>query len=449
MKTPICDFVEKYAEDGKLRLHMPGHKGYPFLGIEGRDITEVDGADVLYMSEGIIKESEENASHLFGTGKTLYSTEGSSLCIRAMVHMAAVMARAKRVQPIVWAARNAHKTFLSGAALCGVKVEWLFGEGSQGLLSCRITSDYLEKKLKEAAALPVMVYITSPDYLGNVADIRNLSAVCRKYGVILAVDNAHGAYLRFLPEDGHPITLGADICCDSAHKTLPVLTGGAYLHISKQAHTMIHDMAERSMSLFASTSPSYLILQSLDKANRHLSGDYKERLAKLAEDVDEAKKQLALHGYVLAGDEKTKLTLKTKPYGYMGDEVAEYLRQNSIECEFADPDHVVLMLTPEIRSDDISRLVSVMTALPRKAEIETLPPCAAHPEATMDIREAMMSPSELVSVTDAKGRVLAEPSVACPPAVPIIACGEMVDEAAIECFKYYGTEKIRVVIKEL
>ena len=112
MKTPICDFVEKYAREGKTRLHMPGHKGVPFLGIEYRDITEVDGADVLYSADGIISESEKYAAAIFGSGKTKYSTEGSSLCIRAMVYLIKLYAMINGKKPEILAFRNAHKTFI-------------------------------------------------------------------------------------------------------------------------------------------------------------------------------------------------------------------------------------------------------------------------------------------------------------------------------------------------
>lgn len=446
MKTPICDFVEKYAESGKLRLHMPGHKGSSFLGLEVRDITEVDGADVLYMSDGIIRESQEIASKLFGTKKTLYSTEGSSLCIRAMVHLATVYAKAKGKSPTVWAARNAHKTFLSGVALCGVEVEWLFPENSSGVLTCAVSSELLEERLKNAERLPVMLYLTSPDYLGNLADVYGIAAVCHKYGVLLAVDNAHGAYLKFLPEDMHPISLGADICCDSAHKTLPVLTGGAYLHISGNAPDILSDMAEQSMSLFASTSPSYIILQSLDRANGYLSDGYAEKLASLVEAVDGLKTALSACGFTFIGDEKTKLTVKAKDYGYFGYEIADHLRENGIEVEFSDPDYVVMMFTPEIGAEDIKRLELVLLSLPKRAKIDSCHPKVGVPEVIMSPREAMMSPSELVNVEDAKGRVLASPSVSCPPAIPIIACGEVIDDVAVECFKYYKIEKIRLVL---
>ena len=445
MKTPICDFVENYACEGKIRLHMPGHKGVPFLGVEARDITEVDGADVLYGADGIIAESEKNAAELFGSGKTLYSTEGSSLCIRAMVYLAAVYAKKQGKRPVILAARNAHKTFISAISLTTAEVEWLCDEDVGNLISCRVTADALEKRLCEMPEPPVAVYLTSPDYLGAVSEIGKISDVCKKYGVILMVDNAHGAYLRFLKDSMHPIDLGADICCDSAHKTLPVLTGGAYLHISKDAPVILADMAEQALSLFASTSPSYLILQSLDMANKYLAEDYRPRLAAVVESIRKLKNALTDGGFSLMGDEELKICIEAKRYGYLGCELAEYLREKGIECEFCDRDFTVMMFTPEISPDDIEFLGKTLLSLQKREEIVEKAPAVGSPRRVMTVREAMMSPSKEVAVRDAVGKILAAPGVSCPPAIPIVLCGEQIGEREIGLFEYYGIEKCRVV----
>ena len=446
MKTPICDFVEKYACEGKMRLHMPGHKGVPFLGVEDRDITEVEGADVLYNSDGIITESENNASMLFGSGKTLYSTEGSSLCIRAMIYLLSIYSKKQGKRPLILAARNAHKTFTSAVALTGCDVKWIYPEGEEGnLISCRVSPERLEKILCEANELPTAVYLTSPDYLGAISNIRGIAEVCKKYGVTLAVDNAHGAYLRFLRESKHPIDLGADICCDSAHKTLPVLTGGAYLHISKNAPSIFAELASVAMSLFASTSPSYLILQSLDMANKYLAAGCRERMIKTADMVDELKNKLTRGGFSLIGDEGFKICIEAKKYGYLGSEIAAILLEKGIVCEFYDRDFVVMMFTPEICRDGFSRLAEELLSIPRKAAINEEMPQVGRPEIVMTVRDAMMSPSVELGVDESLGRALASANVSCPPAIPIILCGERIDENAIKCFKYYGIEKCRVV----
>ena len=448
MKTPICDFVKKYCADGALRLHMPGHKGVNFIGVEDRDITEVEGADVLYSAGGgIIAESEQNASFLFGSGKTLYSTEGSSLCIRAMLYLCALHARAFGKGPFILAARNAHKTFLSGVALLDARVEWLFSSGDEGVVSCSVSAEALEEKLCGMKEKPTAVYITSPDYLGNEADIRGLAQVCHRYGVMLAVDNAHGAYLKFLSESRHPIDLGADICCDSAHKTLPVLTGGAYLHISESAPSLFFELAEQAMQLFASTSPSYLIMQSLDMTNLYLSDGYKERLADFCGEVAMLKETLIQKGFDVVGDEPMKLTLATKSYGYYGYEVAALLLKKGVACEFSDPDYVVMMFTPEVVKNGVRLLCDALCSIEKREAILSRAPSVAEAERVLSIRQALMSRSSEVSVDEALGEVLASANISCPPAIPIVVCGERIDERAIACFKYYGVEKCRVVEK--
>ena len=290
MNTPVCDFVKRYTAAAPVRMHMPGHKGQAAFGPEAFDITEIEGADELYPARGIIRESEANAAVLFGAGRTLYSAEGSSLCIRAMLYLAALTAGGKGVPQRLLAGRNAHKTLMTAAALLDLEIDWLLPGKGGDLLGCAVTAEALEDKLK---GQPYMaVWLTSPDYLGRRADLRAAAEVCRRYGVPLLVDNAHGAYLRFLEPDAHPLTLGADACCDSAHKTLSCLTGAAYLHIAPGAPEGWAEQAEQAMALFASTSPSWLILQSLDRMNPELAGGYPARLREAARRTAETKKIL-------------------------------------------------------------------------------------------------------------------------------------------------------------
>ena len=432
MDTPVCDFVRRYCDSGTTRLHMPGHKGQGPLGCEHLDITEISGADSLYEADGIIAQSEANASALFGC-PTFYSTEGSSQCIRAMVYLAMLDAKEKGKPLRIAAGRNAHKTFLSATALLDAQVVWLYPKAGESYLSCTVTPADLES-LEDISA----VYLTSPDYLGNVADIAAIRAVCRRKGILLLVDNAHGAYLRFLQPSLHPMDLGADICCDSAHKTLPVLTGGAYLHVRS---TQLAAQAKDALALFGSTSPSYLILQSLDAANRLLATDYPQQLAACIQSVAQCRTQLTAHGYHFAGNEPMKLTIAAKPFGYTGTELAHLLRQNDLECEFSDPDYLVLMPTPV---SDLDRLTNVLASFTPRTPLASPPPAFSRPECVLSIREAAFSPSCLIPVENSLGHVLAAATVGCPPAVPIVVCGERIDENAIRCFQYYGIETCRV-----
>lgn len=445
MKTPIFDFVKKYADSDSLRLHMPGHKGRGDFGVENLDITEISGADVLYSAEGIIRQSEENAVALFGTEKTLYSAEGSSLAIRAMLYLIKLYALSAGARPLVFAARNAHKTFVTASALLDIEVEWLLPEGAGTVISCNITAEYLDARLSAAKEKPAAVYVTSPDYLGNILNIGKLSRVCKKHGVLLAVDNAHGAYLKFLPEDIHPITLGADICCDSAHKTLPVLTGGAYLHISHSAPKLFCERAESALSLFASTSPSYLILASLDRANLYLADNYRTTLAEFLIGVNQLKAKLEKTGFTLIGNEPLKLTVAPKSFGYTGYELAEILEEQNIICEFADPDFIVFMFTPKTGKEGLERLYTALSRIARREAVVTLPPAPSLKVRRLAPKQALLSPFIELPIEKCIGKIAADISVNCPPAVPIIICGEEIDQNAAEAFKYYGVSKLRVI----
>ena len=438
MKTPIYDFAKAYADKGDIRLHMPGHKGKSFLGCEALDITEFDGADSLYHASGIILESENNASALFGSAHTFYSTEGSSHCIRAMLYL---IKSVGGENTRILAGRNAHKTFISAAALLGIDVDWLYCE-DDSYLSCSIKPKALASHISSMEKKPTAIYITSPDYLGNVADVEGISQVCRDNGIILAVDNAHGAYLKFSSSHSHPIDQGADICCDSAHKTLPVLTGGAYLHVSRSAPEGFERDARNALSLFGSTSPSYLILQSLDLANKYVSSGYVKKLNYFAERVSELKATLSNFGYKLIGTEPMKITISAKEFGYLGDELAEEIAKRGGVCEFYDPDFVVLMLTPEL---DLTKIKNILFGIKRKDAITATAPRLPKPKVAMSPARAIFAPAEELDTDKCLGRILASVSVSCPPAVPVVVCGEIIDETAIEALKYYGISKCRVI----
>lgn len=423
---------------------MPGHKGRALLGFEKLDITEIGGADELYEADGIILESENNASSLFGSAHTFYSCEGSSLTIKAMLNIALQASFSKK--PYIIAARNVHKTFIFGCALLGIDVKWLYPMDGCSLCECTVQSSELEKILLEEKEKPIGVYLTSPDYLGNIQDIKSISSVCKKHGVPLLVDNAHGAYLRFLKPSLHPIDLGADIVCDSAHKTLPSLTGGGYLHISESAPKKFLNSARMSLALFASTSPSYLILQSLDVCNAYLADNYTEKLSAVIAKIEALKDKLVSYGWTLRKTEKLKIVIDAVASNVDGNDIMKELRRNKVECEFGSFEHIVMMFTPESREIDFERIENALADKSKFKASEFLPNLKIYPgENKLSIREAVLSPFEMIDVKDSVGRVCASPTVSCPPAVPVAISGEIITENSVKICKLYGIDKIAVV----
>ena len=423
---------------------MPGHKGVGPLGCEHLDITEVHGADALYEAEGIIAQSEANATSLFGSTRTVFSTEGSSQCIRAMLYLA-LTNRHEGAKPVVVAARNVHKAFIYAAALLDLEVVWLAPEGdARSLCSCRITAETLERTLSGMDAPPCAVYVTSPDYLGGRADIASLAQVCHAHGTILAVDNAHGAYLHFLTDPSHPLDLGADICCDSAHKTLNVLTGGAYLHIGKNAPAGFAANAKSAMALFGSTSPSYLIMASLDLCNRYLAKNFSTPLTDCVEKLEVLRRKLTQNGWQVEDTDPLRVTVNV-PAGVTGPELADHLRRHGVECEYADPEFLVFMATPSNTQEDFDRVAKALGVNTAPAAVRAPLPVAIGARA-YSVRDALFAPHETIPAAEGLGRVCASPTVSCPPAIPIAVSGEVIGKEAMELFNHYNVSTLDVLL---
>lgn len=493
--TPLSDFVKAYVEKDGVRLHMPGHKGRSlqassFLSdLVPYDLTEIEGADSLYHAEGVIRQSEDIASILFGTRHTYFSAGGSSqtlktMCALAIQHLmenrykAAEAARLDVIpnamqqstgismpklglgNPVIIAGRNAHKAFIQASQLLQFDIRWIPSESKEySLCGCNISAsgldDYLTSLEKKIPASSIAgIYLTSPDYLGNMLDIKALAEVAHNHGTLLLVDNAHGAYLRFMPEDLHPITLGADISCDSAHKTLPVITGGSYLQISPWAPDFSDQDIRNTMSLFGSTSPSYLIMESLDHANEYLLEEASNDFEALTTRIEELKYSLP-DNLIFTGDEKTKLTLDLRASGLLdGNSVAQALRERDIECEYADPDYLVTMWAPGNSESDFEKVEEAFYELDTWAHKGGLAQSISKkvdlkldklPEVLYQPYEILNLPSETIAVEDAVGRIAAGLAVSCPPAVTPVIAGEMIEEELIPILKHYGITSISVL----
>lgn len=441
MDTPIFDFVQNYIKSNTARLHMPGHKGVSFLGCEAFDITEIKGADELYSPDGIIKKSEENATSLFGTSKTVYSAGGSSQSINAMLYLAYLRAD-KTNRPFILAGRNAHKSFIYALAKLDADVRWLYPETTDSICSCIITAKQVQDKINSLKNKPFAIYITSPDYLGGICDIPSISKVCKSHDIPLIVDNAHGSYLKFCEKDMHPISLGADMCCDSAHKTLPVLTGGGYLHIAKDDKYGFSKNAINAMAIFGSTSPSYLILQSLDLCNKYIDEKIREDIKICTEKCNEIEKIMFEKGVSNLSNEPLKITADFGGYDF---DFKSHFREYGIEFEYADDNFVVFMISPQNSQEDFEKLKDAFRNLnvEKTKNIENIE--FEFAEKVTTIRQAIFSESEEINIENTLNRVCASPTVSCPPAIPIAVSGERVSQKHIELFKKYNINKINVI----
>lgn len=427
MQTPIYDFLDEYAKNSFLRLHMPGHKGRALkpLSFE-HDITEIKGADSLFEADGIINKSEENAAKLFKTLKTCYSTAGSTLCIQTM------LAIAKRDKRSVIAARNVHRSFLSACVLLDIQPKWLYPHYTAGFLSGEISISELEQQLKNTPN--PCVYITSPDYLGKTADIKAISELCHRYGGILIVDNAHGAHNA--GNEKHPILCGADMCCDSAHKMLPALTGGAYLHINNEKYLKF---AKPAMSMFGSTSPSYLIMASLDLCNDYIENRLETDMKNTLSALKKLRDKISVK-YKIYPSESFHLTILCD-----GNSLSEELRQKGIECEYADKYCIVLLFSPMNSVKEIEKVADILMECTPKPFDEINEFEISQPEVAMTVREASLCDFEEIPVDKALGRICAMVNVPCPPAIPIAVSGEVINKKTIEIFKKYGISAVNVL----
>ncbi len=458
-KSSLGKFIEEYKNADTVRLHMPGHKGA--LGFED-DLTEVEGADSLYEAKGILRDAEDEAAALFGSRRTFLSAEGSSQVIKAMCFLALRHYRSnggKAEHPVILASRNVHKSFIYASMLLGFDIKWMARENTAfSLCKCELGAEDLEAYIvrqkeecqKNNRSLDLAaVFVTSPDYLGNLLDIKALSEIAHKHGLLFLCDNAHGSYLRFMEQDMHPLSLGADMTSDSAHKTLPVLTGGAFLHISENAPKGLETDAKKALLMFGSTSPSYLIMQSVAEALKRIT---RAEYINTAEKLKNTKEKLMSYGYRLYGDEPLKIVFDLRNCSLNGPELSALFRSHNIECEYADPDFLVTMWSPWNRSEDEMLFLGTARKISDSIHYSETSPCLDTycfrlPKVRLQPREIMYLPHRTISVSDPSliGKTAADALISCPPAVSPIVAGEVFDRSIIELLIHYGFDSAEIL----
>ncbi len=418
MNTPIYSQLVKHKNLDFSAFHTPGHKNHFFTeNLFELDFTELPDTDALYEADGIILETEKNLAKLFSAKRSLISSGGCTLAIQTMLKLAC-----QRGKKILFA-RNIHRSAVNACALLGITPKWILPKSDNPLFTGAVSPDDVEKEFQKDNELSAL-YVTSPNYYGEMTDIKALSAICRKYNKLLLVDNAHGSHLAFLKENQHPIHLGADMSACSLHKTLPVLTGGAVLNIGNPE---LIENAKNAMSLFGSTSPSYPIMASIDLCCKYMSekgtGEYQileQRVLKI--------KELAKNYGIIQPDglcDNTRICISTPNI----QNQIEFFHSHKIEPEFCDGKNAVFICTPFNSERDFQRLENAFSKIhgqPDNTAFKfTLPETALMP------RQAILAETEIISVEKSLGRISADSACPCPPGVPVVMPGEIIDETII------------------
>ncbi len=444
-QTPLRQALEQYIKQDWSRLHMPGHKGAaikPFGQLMQYDLTEVEGTDSLFEDDGPLKKLEEIFTELYGTKGSVMSAGGSTLCIQAMLRIVA-----KKGGKVI-AGRNIHASAVNAMALLGLEPIWVYPERSQqerliGRISPKDIKTILEKQEREGALDSVCaVYITSPDYFGVMSDVKAIAQEAHQKGIPLLVDNAHGAHLRFFQEELHPMQLGADLCCDSLHKTLPALTGAALLHSAREEYL---PKLKNAMTVFGSTSPNYLIMLSMDSTAGFLMEEGPKRLKETAQRCAELAELARQRGFVMPTHcDPMRLSLPIAGTGWDSNRFRTLLRKHHIMEEYLSDSGCVLLFSPFSREEDFLRTKELLREF--KAEQQPFSSFPILPgEKVMGLREAFLSPKISLPIEQAENKVAAQVKITCPPGIPLVMPGERLYKESIKILKNSGISVIDVV----
>lgn len=482
----LLERLTEYAGSDAYPFHMPGHKrreitdGIPggFPDPYGIDITEIDGFDNLHHAEGILKDAMDEAAAIYGTDRSWYLVNGSTCGI-----LSAVFATTENGGKIL-TARNCHKAVYHAICLNRLEAEYLYPEeitefGINGGIRAEDVRKALEKDAMHCAGNSgdvrgkitkiQAVLITSPTYEGVVSDIRVIADVAHEYGIPLIVDEAHGAHLEYADQchsfPKSALEYGADIVIQSLHKTLPCFTQTAILHV--KGKLVDQDRISRYLSMFQTSSPSYLFMAGMERCIRYMDGDgrnemirYEKRLERFMERMEGLQvlevldREICGKYRTVAGWDPSKIVVSTmRAEDFHGEELAETLRRKyHLEMEMTAPEYVIAMTSLMDTEEGFERLGTALLeidgALRRRTESgrkekaasetpEGLESKLSHPVRRMLICEAMDADTERTAFQDTVGKVSAEFVYLYPPGIPIIAPGEVFTDAIVEKIMAY------------
>jgi len=434
MKRSLFELLKENSRGGRAPFHMPGHSRHTgeeyLLGLgAGLDITEIDGFDDLHDAEGILRESMDLCARTFGAERSFYHINGSTGAIYA-----AVWAAAGRGGSVIMA-RNCHKAVYRVCELLDISPRFFLPPSKDGISGPPDPEDIRRLLEKSPAKLCV---ITSPTYEGLTADVSAIADICHAHGTALLVDAAHGAHLGFSEKfPASAVSRKADYVVQSLHKTLPSLTQTAVLHLCGPLAD--ENRADLGSQLFQTSSPSYLLMASIDGCVRLMA----ERGRELAEDWAEKMKRFRMKlrpGYLrlleAPGMDPGKITVLTREAGLTGFRLAELLRERGIEPEMSAPCHVVLMTGMFTKESDLEKLSAALEEIGEKRWGDPLPELPALPElpeAVLPMGRALVMTSE--EALPREGDISGGYIWMYPPGIPLLAPGEAVDARWLSHFE--------------
>ena len=450
-RAPIAEAMKAYAGDGALAFHTPGHKQglgahallRELITAQGlrEEVSLMEELDNLHAPSGCIREAQELAAELYGADAAYFMVNGTTGAVHTML-LAALSPGDTVLVP-----RNAHRSMMGGILLSGARPVFLSPEidGEWGIpmgLSVETVREAVEQH-PDAKALALV----SPTYYGVASDLREMAKILHEKGMLLLVDEAHGAHLKFhagLPPQA--MDAGADLAAQSTHKLLGSLTQSSML-LGRKGRVDFSRVQEAA-SLLQSTSPNYLLLASLDIARMQMAMEGRERIARavrLSEGLREAVRGLdglESFGQEIVGNpgvcglDATKVTISVRGLGLTGMEAERILRyQYKVQCELSDPYNLLFILSMADTETELASLVGALQGLARdhrgKETFSVSMELPEIPEQRMLPREAFFADKERVALERAAGRVSAEQVVFYPPGIPVLCPGELVSRELI------------------
>ena len=422
--TPLYDALTAFAARDPLRMHMPGHKGKPLLGLDNLaaiDFTELPPTGNLFDGGGAIGEAEELWAKVFHMDSCLFLTGGSTQGVLAALTLAC------NPGDTVLLDRGSHRSAYNALALLDLKPvyldrPWLDQAGVTGPIS----PERVEEQLTAHPEIKALC-LTSPTYYGVLSDLPALAEVMHRRGGVLVVDGAHGAHLPFLGDYG---LNAADLLVVSAHKTLPAPGQTALLFSNG---TFSHADLRRAGSIYGSSSPSYAMMAALDLCRAHMLEGGADAYRKTAEEVDRLRNTFPALTEEVAPLDHTRLVV-CAPDGYAAQDALE---GRNVWPEMAEGGHVVFIPTCADGRSDFARLEEALRQV-------DLGPCPGYPtppeppEMVLTPRQALFAPRKSLPLEQAEGQVAACQVAPYPPGVPVIAPGERVDKKSIAYLKQIG-----------